>query len=92
MVISIIVFFCSDVVIDSKPVQRRKTNQSTNVDQLSDSESVSSRETSCDQKKIRWKRILLLIIAITVHNIPGNLLVFITLYSHSVSIQLNNSN
>ena len=47
--------------------QRRKTTQSVQQSQEQDTipEDVSS------PKDISWKRILLLIIAITIHNIPG---------------------
>ena len=50
-------------------------SQVNSVTSASDNSSAPSFLPALNHQKINWKRILLLIIAITVHNIPGKLYV-----------------
>ena len=50
-------------------------SQVNSVTSASDNSSTPSFLPALNHQKINWKRILLLIIAITVHNIPGKLYV-----------------
>lgn len=54
--------------------QRRAQQTSRTTDQIKQDKNQNEEQQLRDQS---WKRILLLIIAITVHNIPGKKLVFV---------------
>ncbi|KAI5697171.1 hypothetical protein M8J75_006181 [Diaphorina citri] len=55
--------------------RRRAAHSATNEVDTEDPSGVSSRKSSQSEHQSRWRRILLLIIAITVHNIPEGLAV-----------------
>ena len=61
--------------METEGARRRGTNTSqvNSVANASDNSSSPSFLPALNHQKINWKRILLLIIAITVHNIPGKL-------------------
>lgn len=53
-------------------VVRRRTKEAEHQDTASSiSANVDSFEVTEQQCKVSWKRIMLMIVAITVHNIPG---------------------
>ena len=67
-------YFCNHFFIlvneNSTVSQRKKVPSQNDMRPNTDSIHTSSK---VPERQVNWKRILLLIIAITVHNIPGNL-------------------
>jgi zinc transporter ZupT len=49
-------------------VVRKRTTEAENPDDLHNSKNVSDSTVT---HKVSWRRVLLLIVAITIHNIPG---------------------
>ena len=52
-------------------VVRRRTKEAENPDDVYNSKNVRDSTVTQSQHEVSWKRVLLLIVAITIHNIPG---------------------
>ena len=73
--------------VTSTPARRRGPTHSPEFEFINQSDTPSPEAMSealdviAERRRVSWKRILLLIVAITIHNIPGMLIVAITIHN-----------